>query len=387
LKHSWTGGQFSLWRALLAGVLCVELVRRVHRAWVDSGAPIEPRIAPWISRSIAPGIGPGIAPWIAMALECAGIVLALMLALGARHRLAALGLAACLLVLREAYAIDVSHPVLLVIALLVLTACTRPAPFLSAPALGRVDPGGSWILSDWLYACAWIVLMATCARDAVPFAERAIWPDGSPQIFTFAWKWLGWLVYLAPLAILPRWLPAVWIALFAFEVYFSAEISGSPHLPVGIALAFLLTVDPGWIAPTDPRAVDTVLFDGRCGLCHRFVRFLLAEDRRGAAFRFAPLDGERARALIPADRRATLPDSVVVLTADGRILTRSRASQRLLSRLGGVWRLVAWITMLCPSAVLDRMYDAIARVRHSVFARPAEACPMLPAHLRRRFDA
>ena len=37
---------------------------------------------------------------------------------------------------------------------------------------------------------------------------------------------------------------------------------------------------------------ELVFYDGRCGLCHHSVRFLLARDRDGALFRYAPLFGE-----------------------------------------------------------------------------------------------
>jgi predicted DCC family thiol-disulfide oxidoreductase YuxK len=164
------------------------------------------------------------------------------------------------------------------------------------------------------------------------------------------------------------------------------SMGDSIRLPIEEVLLFAVAFDPGWIAPRSPHAVDEVFYDGHCGLCHRFVRFLLAEDRRGAAFRFAPLDSRRCRESIPSEQRANLPDSVIVLTADGRLLTRSSATRHALSRLGGVWRLAAIVSGILPTAWLDRLYDFIARVRHKLFARPAEACPLTPAHLRRRFD-
>jgi predicted DCC family thiol-disulfide oxidoreductase YuxK len=117
------------------------------------------------------------------------------------------------------------------------------------------------------------------------------------------------------------------------------------------------------------------------------VRFLLAEDRGGDAFRLAPLGGATMRAAIDAARRDALPDSMVVVTASGDLLTRSRAVRHLLQRLGGLWRVAAVAAGLCPTWLLDRLYDGIAAVRLRLFARPAEACPFLPPRLRARFDA
>src|SRR2546422_9892759 len=41
-----------------------------------------------------------------------------------------------------------------------------------------------------------------------------------------------------------------------------------------------------------------IFFDGVCAMCNRFVDLILRADRRDV-FRFAPLEGETARALLP----------------------------------------------------------------------------------------
>ena len=114
---------------------------------------------------------------------------------------------------------------------------------------------------------------------------------------------------------------------------------------------------------------------------------MLAEDPSGTAFRFAPLDGEAFRAALPETGRTRLPDSFIVLTVDGTVLTRSRAVRYVLRRLGGLWRVFAAVAGVVPARLLDRVYDGVARVRFHLFARPAEACPLLPRHLRERFAA
>lgn len=89
---------------------------------------------------------------------------------------------------------------------------------------------------------------------------------------------------------------------------------------------------------------------------------------------------------MPAAQRATLPDSLVVRTEDGRLLTRAAAVQHLLRRLGGGWGVLAALSRLLPRPVLDASYDAIARIRHRLFAEPKEACPVVPREIRARFD-
>jgi predicted DCC family thiol-disulfide oxidoreductase YuxK len=130
---------------------------------------------------------------------------------------------------------------------------------------------------------------------------------------------------------------------------------------------------------------ETLFYDGGCGLCHRSVRFVTWADRGGRAFRFAPLRGETFRALV-REPEAGLPDSLVVRTADGRVLTRFDGVLHVLDRLGGFWRGAGALASLLPRAWGDAAYDAVARIRHRLFAPPPEACPVTPPELRKRFD-
>jgi predicted DCC family thiol-disulfide oxidoreductase YuxK len=130
---------------------------------------------------------------------------------------------------------------------------------------------------------------------------------------------------------------------------------------------------------------ELLFFDGGCGLCHRAVRFVLWADPEGRAFRFAPLGGDTFRALVSADERAGLPDSLVVRTAGGALLTRSTGALHAMRRLGGVWRALAVLFGVAPRPIRDAVYDFIARVRFRLFAKPKDACPFVPPPLRGRF--
>lgn len=129
----------------------------------------------------------------------------------------------------------------------------------------------------------------------------------------------------------------------------------------------------------------TVFYDGHCGLCHRFVRFLLARDRAGNKFDFAPLQGEFCAATIPAAERSRLPDSIVVRSNDRRLLVKSAAVLYALARIGGLWRLFASVIGFLPQTLLDPCYDMVASARRRLFTEPPEMCPLLPPDLRARF--
>ncbi len=139
-----------------------------------------------------------------------------------------------------------------------------------------------------------------------------------------------------------------------------------------------------------PRATSTtgpevLFYDGGCGFCHRAVLFLLWADREGRAFRFAPLGGATFETQIPPSERRGLPDSMVLRTADGALLTRSAGVLHMLRRLGGGWRVLAALFGLVPRPLRDAAYDFVARIRLRLFARPPAVCPVVPPLLRDRF--
>lgn len=116
------------------------------------------------------------------------------------------------------------------------------------------------------------------------------------------------------------------------------------------------------------------------------MKFVLRHDRDGRAFRFAPLQGETFQARVAEERRAGLPDSVVVLTRDDELLVRSDAFLHIFRRLGGGWSFLATVLSVVPRGIRDLAYDFIARIRYGVFGKRDDLCPIVPAELRARFD-
>jgi predicted DCC family thiol-disulfide oxidoreductase YuxK len=126
-----------------------------------------------------------------------------------------------------------------------------------------------------------------------------------------------------------------------------------------------------------------VFFDGVCGLCDRAVRFLLKHDRRDR-LRFAPLQGETARRVLPPlGGRVDDLDTMYVLTSDGRLLQRSRALLFAGAALGSGWALLK-VLRIIPTPLLDLVYRFVARVRYRIFGR-FEACSLPTPEERARF--
>lgn len=129
-----------------------------------------------------------------------------------------------------------------------------------------------------------------------------------------------------------------------------------------------------------------LFYDGHCGLCHGAVKFVVKRDRAGRAFRFAPLQGPTFEARVPAESRASLPDSIIVLTNEGALLARSDAMLHILRRLGGGWKALAGAFSVVPRGLRNATYNFIARIRYRIFGKRDELCPIVPPDLRARFD-
>ena len=130
---------------------------------------------------------------------------------------------------------------------------------------------------------------------------------------------------------------------------------------------------------------EWVFYDGDCGFCHRWVRLVVKLDRDGRAFRFAPRKGETFRSLVARERREALPPSILVLTREERILTRSSAVLHILEQLGGGWRVMAVVGRIVPAGIRDVVYRFIAHVRHGLLPAPESACPVVAPEFRARF--
>jgi len=132
------------------------------------------------------------------------------------------------------------------------------------------------------------------------------------------------------------------------------------------------------------RGHAVIVFDGVCVLCNGWVRFLLRHDRHGR-YRFAAMQGESGRALLTA-HGLDADDPVSFLLIEGGVAwTDTDAIVRVLSGLGGAWRVAALLRVL-PKALRDRLYRGLARNRYRVFGRyeqcaipaPEQAARFLP---------
>jgi predicted DCC family thiol-disulfide oxidoreductase YuxK len=131
-----------------------------------------------------------------------------------------------------------------------------------------------------------------------------------------------------------------------------------------------------------------VFYDGVCGLCDRFVGFLIRRDRHRRIV-FAPLQGTLAHsALAPHGVNPSDLDTVIALADWQRpsehVLTRSRAILHALREVEGIWPALARVALSVPTPLADAAYRVVARFRYRAFGQ-LDACPVPRREWRDRF--
>lgn len=115
-----------------------------------------------------------------------------------------------------------------------------------------------------------------------------------------------------------------------------------------------------------------IIFDGYCRLCHWSVQFLLRHDHK-RLFRFTTLEGSYAKDL-PLHRSSDQAADSVLLWHESQLFAQSDAVLKMLSLLGGWWKISA-LGYLLPRFIRNKVYQMVAKYRYSIFGKYA-ACPI-----------
>lgn len=127
-----------------------------------------------------------------------------------------------------------------------------------------------------------------------------------------------------------------------------------------------------------------LFFDGECGLCHRFVSFVL-DNEPEPFFQFAPLQGDTFKESFTKEEIDAFPDSLILKTTEGETLILSDAAVYAMKTLSPGWRRVGEFIGVFPMPLRDFGYRCVAAVRRKIFKKPDSACPLVAPELRQRF--
>lgn len=410
LHNGWTGGQYSLFRALLGFYLFVHFIQLLP--WGTELFSAQ-GVIPEAAQSPLIYLFPNLlllsdAPIVVMGLLSSAALAALSLSVGYYDRTAAIWIWICLACLLGRNPL-ISNPSMPYVGWMLLAhSCLQAAPYGSFSSRNRTDPSGAWQFEPRIFAAAWIVLALSYTYSGYTKLLSPSWLAGDtigfvlenplarlspirdlflllPPIFISIITWIVLYVelFFAPACLIARLRPFFWLAMLIVQIGFLFLLNFA-DLTFGMILFHLLTFDPGWIRGRNSTKKDTLFFDGTCALCHGCVRFMLSEDRTGL-LAFSPLQGATFRELISREGVDQLPDSMVLQTEGDQILFKSQAILYLLKRLGGLWTLIGSILSLFPKRVGDAVYDFIGARRFSWFGKTPDLCPIIPNSYRDRF--
>ncbi len=111
-----------------------------------------------------------------------------------------------------------------------------------------------------------------------------------------------------------------------------------------------------------------LFFDGYCNLCNQTVDWLVRIDKN-AQIKFASLQGETAKKILPPPVSALAEPDTVIYFQDGQFYERSMAILNCLVDIGGPIALLARILFFIPIPLRDFLYRLVARNRFKLFGK------------------
>lgn len=401
MKNQWTGGQYSLYRYLFGLYLFIHffhLLPWTHELFSNQGMIPDKTLSPLIH--LFPNmLALSDQPEVTAMMALSGMLAALFFMIGKWDKLSA-GILWYLLACFLGRNPLIANPSLPFVGWLLLAHLFLPqSPYGSLSARNRIDPRGNWEMPRSIFLASWCVMAIAYTYSGFLKLSSPSWIDGTafihllqnplarcnglPEILSdlplVLLKSLTWgalaleigFVFFALFNPVRLW---IWSAMLLMHVGLLCLIDFA-DLSLGMIFFHFFTFNPGWVKAREGTLV--VYYDGSCGFCHSFIRFILSENVQRKGFRFAPLQEHFAPSLIP--------NSIVVKEKD-QLYHKSTAIFRVLTSLGGIWRVLAWVLSLLPRRLCDAIYDLIARMRHKIFSKPKDLCPLIPEDLRKYFQ-
>jgi len=245
-----------------------------------------------------------------------------------------------------------------------------------------------WVFPKTIFIGAWVIMALSYTISGLDKLMAPSWQDGTalfhllenplardwwfreallmlpmPFLKMMTWGILALEILFLPLAIFKKTRKWVWITMIGMHLGILLVIDFA-DLTLGMLMIHWFTFDGRWFKPkrienrVDP---NIVFFDGVCGLCDRFIRFLMREDRSDI-FAFAPLQGKTAAAVLPYNQEEQL--STMRYISDEQIFEKSDAVIKIMSHLGGIWK-VASVFLVVPKTWRDGLYDFVAERRNN----------------------
>ncbi len=410
MRNGWTGGQYSVFRLLLGAYLFVHFVRLTPWAWELFSSQ---GVIPGAWRSPLLGVfanffGLDDAFGLLIAVTIIAAAASLLLVVGLADKWAAFYLCFALACLYGGDPFIAKQSLHYLGWMLFVHLLIPKAPYGSLAARGRPDPGGGWRFPLVLYAVTLLIFTLSYLFSSYYLIVGSSWWPGQalghvfanplpPDYFAHgflasapsgALVILGFGIQCILFFVMPFWFfrrvvhPALWSVAFGLQLAF-AFLSDFADPAITMLLFHVIVFHPAWIKSRRLPEHATLFYDGTSVLCHRLVRFVLAEDIADR-ITFSPLYSEYFETALSAEERSGLQVGIVLKSDDG-LLLETDAVIRILKILGGMWMLRGLVLSAFPRSWRNAGYQFVGGRRYRIFGRAETAYPNVAAHLRSRF--
>jgi predicted DCC family thiol-disulfide oxidoreductase YuxK len=225
-----------------------------------------------------------------------------------------------------------------------------------------------WSMPPLIISCLWFLLIVSLGLDALNKAFDPTWLQNA--WYKQLWSWI--ILVLELLFISLSFFKYTQLGAWIIAIILSILLAN-----FALFLFLLFIFDDNFLKTEEYKEQAIVFFDGICGLCNSFIEFLFIEDRHNILL-FSTLQGESAKELNINNNLES-----IVLYDNKQLFYKSDAIIRILSSIGGIWRL-AIIARLLPRGLRDGLYYLIATNRYSWFGKK-ESCPIPTKEEQARF--
>ena len=120
---------------------------------------------------------------------------------------------------------------------------------------------------------------------------------------------------------------------------------------------------------------NVIYYDGKCGLCHLAVRFILRVDSKNK-FYFSPLSN--------LDDNLKYIDSII-LKRGNQVFYEGQSIIMIFENIENNWNYLAKVLKLIPINFLNTAYRWVSRNRAKVSVKKVSSCPIVPNSYQKRF--
>ena len=251
-------------------------------------------------------------------------------------------------------------------------------------------PSDAWHMPSAIFWGAWLLLALGYSYSGIWKLFSPSWIDGTalmhllnnplarpgairdillqfPTLLTIlTWAALASEIMFLPLSLTRRGRLVAWLWMMVMHLGIILVVDFA-DLTFGMLMVHLFTFDPKWLPARRTRAV--VLYDGECGMCNGWVKFITREQSE-SRFDFAPLQSNTGRNLLRMHNVGEgYRESILVFEMEStgtRMYAKSSAVLRILTGLGGFWRILAPLAIV-PRSARNWLYDQVALRRHRLF--------------------